>query len=47
MAYSGSETKKNSKETIIIKAGMVFVSGGGVGGGGGSWGARAPLLPGK
>ena len=33
MAYSGSETKKNSKETIIIKAGMVFVSGGGVGGG--------------
>lgn len=41
------ETKRNSQGVIILKAGMVFISGGGVVVVVFSWGALVPLLPGN
>ena len=41
------ETKRNSQGIIILKAGMVFISGGGVAVVVFSWGALVPLLPGN
>ena len=47
MVYWAGEIKRNSQGTIILKAGTVFISGGGAAVVVFSWGDLFPLLPGN
>ena len=47
VVYWAGEIKRSSQGTIILKAGMVFISGGGAAVVVFSWGDLFPLLPGN